>query len=76
MRITTLNYILLGALPFFFFFRAASRNILHPVMISMCSGLLPFLLGIQLSISDNPELTAIYSPILAMIYAGSFFVFI
>lgn len=69
---TTLNYILLGALPFFFFFWAASRNILHPVMISMLSGLLPFLLGIQLSISGNPELTAIYSPILAMIYAGSF----
>ena len=69
---TTLNYILLGVLPFFFFFWAASRNILHPVMISMFSGLFPFLLGIQLSISDNPELTAIYCPILIMIYAGSF----
>lgn len=65
------NYILLIAMPFFYFFLVASRNILHPVMISMAAGLFPFLLGIQLSISDNAELTPVYSMILIMVYAGS-----
>lgn len=66
-----INYILLIALPFFYFFLIAARNIFHPVMISMLAGLFPFLLGIQLSITANPELTAIYGWILVMIYAGS-----
>lgn len=66
-----INYILLFALPFFYFFLVASRNILHPVMISMAAGLFPFLLGIQLSITDNPDLTTIYGWILIMVYAGS-----
>lgn len=69
---STLNYIMLVALPFFFFFRAASKNILHPVMISLLAGVFPFLLGIQMSIANNPDLTAIYSPLLVMVYAGSF----
>ncbi len=66
-----LNYILLIAMPFFFFFMVASRNILHPVIISMAAGLFPFLLGIQISISDNAELTPLYCLILLMVYAGS-----
>jgi hypothetical protein len=66
------NYILLFTLPFFYFFLVASRNILHPVMISMFAGIFPFLLGIQLSIADRAELTAIYAWILLMVYAGSF----
>jgi hypothetical protein len=65
------NYILLIAMPFFFFFMIASRNILHPVIISMAAGLFPFLLGIQISISDNAELTPLYCLILIMVYAGS-----
>lgn len=69
---STFNYIMLAALPFFIYFSAASRNILHPVMISMFAGLFPFLLGIQLSIADNPDLTAIYSPLLLMVFAGCF----
>jgi len=69
---SALNYIMLGALPFFYYYFCASRNILHPVMISMFAGLFPFLLGIQLSVSDNPDLSAIYSLILMMAYAGSF----
>lgn len=65
------NYILLFTLPFFYFFMVASKNILHPVMISLFAGLFPFLLGIQLSIDGNQDLTAIYCLILVMIYAGS-----
>lgn len=65
------NYILLFTLPFLYFFWVASRNILHPVMISMFAGLYPFLLGIQFSIADNPDLTAIYAWLLVMVYAGS-----
>lgn len=65
------NYLLLIAMPFFFFFTVASRNILHPVMISLAAGLFPFLLGIQISISDNTELTTLYCLILIMVYAGS-----
>lgn len=66
-----LNYLLLAALPFVYFFLVSSRNLFHPAMVSMFAGVYPFLLGIQLSISDNPELTAIYGWILAALYAGS-----
>lgn len=68
---STLNYILLIALPFIYFFWVASRNLFHPVMVSMFAGLFPFLLGIQLSISNNPELTSIFGWMLAAVYAGS-----
>lgn len=65
-----LNYIMLFCLPFLYFF-LASRNIFHPVMISMFAGMYPFLVGIQLSITDKPELLGMYGWILAVIYAGS-----
>jgi len=67
------NYILLFAMPFFFHFWAASRNILHPVMVSLASGLFPFLLGIQIAISGDKALSETYFLILVMVYAGSFF---
>lgn len=66
-----LNYMMLIALPFLYFFWVASRNIFHPVMISMLAGMYPFLLGIQLSINDKPELISMYGWILAAICAGS-----
>lgn len=66
-----LNYLLLASLPFVYFFLVSSRNLFHPAMVSMFAGLFPFLLGIQLSISDDPELTALFGWILAAIYAGS-----
>lgn len=65
------NYILLAALPFVCFFWVASRNIFHPVMVSMYAGLLPFLFGIQLSLTNRPELASTYTWILAALYAGS-----
>ncbi len=67
------NYILLIAMPFFFYFWPASRNILHPVIVSLASGLYPFLLGIQIAISEEQALSEIYFFILIMVYAGSFF---
>lgn len=67
------NYILLAAMPLFFYFWAASRNVLHPVIVSLASGLYPFLLGIQIAISGDSALSELYFLILVMVYAGSFF---
>lgn len=67
------NYILLFTMPFFFYSWASSRNILHPVMVSLASGLFPFLFGVQIAISGDKVLSETYFLILIMVYAGSFF---
>lgn len=66
-----INYIMLFALPFLYFFLVASRNIFHPVMVSMFAGMYPFLVGIQLSLSEKPELAGMFGWILASVFAGS-----
>lgn len=65
-----INYALLLALALICLIRASSGNIIHPVMVSMFAGLLPFMLGVQMSVSGRPALAELYAWILVFACAG------